>query len=139
MFQLAEFVSMVLISILGSLIFLGGWQWPVGGDVPVVVQVVLMAVKTTAFIIFFMWMRGTMPRLRVDQLMAYCWQLLLPFAFLQIIINGLALAYGWEEWTLTVMSGAATAGFLYLTYRGARQAGVVYQPAMAEQRVGSVL
>jgi NADH-quinone oxidoreductase subunit H len=140
MFQLAEFVSMVLISILGSLIFLGGWQWPLGGDVPVVGQVALMAVKTTGFILFFIWMRASLPRLRVDQLMAYCWQLLLPFAFLQIIINGLVLAYDWPNWTLTVMSLAALGALLYLTNRAARQSGVTHQPSTASaQSVGSVL
>lgn len=140
MFQMGEFVSMVLIAILGSLVFLGGWQWPIGGDVPVWAQVLLMAVKTSAFILFFMWMRGSMPRLRVDQLMAYCWQILLPFSFLQIIINGLALAYGWDNWSLTIMSGAATVAFLFITYRVARLSGIVYEPAAAgAQRVGSVL
>jgi len=140
MFQLGEFVSMVLISILGSLIFLGGWQWPLGGDVPVVGQMALMAVKTTGFILFFMLMRASLPRLRVDQLMAYCWQLLLPFAFLQIIINGLVLAYDWPNWTMTVMSLAALGALLYLTNRAARQSGVTYQPSTASaQRVGSVL
>jgi hypothetical protein len=77
-----------------------------------------MAVKTTAFILFFMWMRASLPRLRVDQLMAYCWQLLLPFAFLQIIINGLALAYDWPDWTLTVMSVAAGDGPVSCTEKG---------------------
>lgn len=139
MFQLGEFVSMVLISILASLVFLGGWHWPFGSDVPVAGQAAIMFVKTFTFILFFMWMRGSLPRLRVDQLMSYCWQLLLPFAFLQIIINGLVLAYGWEDWTLTILSGAATAGFLYVTYWAARRTGVVYQPPMAEQRVGSVM
>lgn len=140
MFQLGEFVGMLLISILGSLIFLGGWQWPIGGDVPVWAQALLMAAKTTVFILFFMWMRGSLPRLRVDQLMAYCWQILLPFSFLQIIVNGLALAYGWEDWTLTIMSGAATAAFLFITYRVVRLSGIVVDPAAAgAQRVGSVL
>ncbi len=140
MFQLGEFVGMVLISILGSLIFLGGWQWPVGGDVPVIVQVVLMSVKTAMFILFFMWMRASLPRLRVDQLMAFCWQLLLPFAFLQIIINGLALAYGWPLWTLTIMSLIGAGALIYLTSRAARQSGVMHQPSgVSAQRVGSVL
>ncbi|MCH8814108.1 MAG: NADH-quinone oxidoreductase subunit NuoH [Chloroflexi bacterium] len=140
MFQLGEFVSMVLISILGSLIFLGGWQWPVGGDVPVVVQIALMAVKTSAFILFFIWMRASLPRLRIDQMMAYCWQLLLPFAFLQIIINGLVLAYDWPHWTMTIMSLVALGAFVYVTNRAARQSGVTYQPSAASaQRVGSVL
>ncbi len=140
MFQLGEFVSMVLISMLGSLIFLGGWIWPVSlftDDVPVAAQVGLMLAKTFAFIIFFMWMRASMPRMRIDQLMAYCWQFLLPFAFLQIIINGLVLVYDWPNVIMTVLSGASAAVALYLTYRAARASGVKYQPG--QQRVGSVL
>jgi NADH-quinone oxidoreductase subunit H len=143
MFQLGEFVSMVLISILGSLIFLGGWIWPVSlftDDVPVLAQVALMLVKTFAFIIFFMWMRASLPRLRIDQMMAYCWQFLLPFAFLQIIINGLVLVYDWPNVIITVLSGASAAAAVYLTYRAARSSGVRYQAGgFAGQRVGSVL
>ena len=137
MFQMAEFVSMVLISILGSLIFLGGWNWPIGGDAPGVAQAALMFVKTSMFILFFMWMRGSLPRLRIDQMMSYCWQLLLPFAFLQIIINGLVLVYDWPDVALTVLSGNAAIFAVVLTYLAARRSGVRYQPG--HQRVGSVL
>src|SRR5439155_13997158 len=73
MFQLGEFVNLVLISILGSLIFLGGWQWPWSmfeRSVPVFWQVVQMALKTGVFIFFFMWMRASLPRLRIDQMMS---------------------------------------------------------------------
>lgn len=139
MFQLGEFVSMVLISILGALIFLGGWAWPLGNDTPTLVQAVVMFVKTSLFVFFFMWMRASMPRLRVDQLMAYCWQILLPFAFLQIIINGLVLVYDWPDWTLSILSGAAALALVYLTYAGARRSGVAQQRAAVAQRVGSVL
>ena len=140
MFQLGEFVSMVIISILGSLIFLGGWQWPwsmFDQSVPVAGQVVTMLAKTSLFIFFFMWVRVSLPRLRIDQMMSFCWQLLLPFAFLQIIINGLVLVYDWPNETLVLLSGAAAAGALYLTYRAARMSGVRYQPGY--QQVGSVL
>ncbi len=140
MFQLGEFVSMVLISILGSLIFLGGWNWPwsvFDESVPAAAQIVTMMLKTSAFIIFFMWIRGSLPRLRIDQMMSFCWQLLLPFAFLQIIINGLVLVYDWPNETLILLSGAAAAGAVYMTYRAARRSGVRYQPGY--QRVGSVL
>lgn len=140
MFQLGEFVSMVLISILGSLIFIGGWNWPwslFDESVPVVVQVVTMAVKTSMFIFVFMWVRASLPRLRIDQMMSFCWQMLLPFAFLQIIINGLVLVYDWPNEMLIPLSGLATAGAFYLTYRAARLSGVRYEPGY--QRVGSVL
>ncbi len=136
MFQMGEFVSLVMISVLGSLIFLGGWNWPISSD-SVAPQVIQMLIKTSAFILFFMWMRGSMPRLRIDQMMQYCWQILLPLAFLQIIINGLVLVYDWPDGLLTVLSGAALALALYLTYRAARASGVRYQPGF--ERVGSVL
>jgi hypothetical protein len=87
-----------------------------------------------------MWMRASLPRLRIDQLMAYCWQFLLPFAFLQIIINGLVLVYDWPNVIITVLSGASAAAAVYLTYRAARSSGVRYQAGgFAGQRVGSVL
>src|SRR5437867_10699368 len=142
MFQLGEFVSMVLISILGSLMFLGGWNWPwswlIDNDVPVAVQVVTMALKTSLFIFFFIWMRASLPRLRIDQMMSFCWQLLLPFALLQIIINGLVLVYGWPNEMLFFLSGASSAAAVYLTYRAARASGVRYEPG-GVQRVGTVL
>src|SRR5437870_3674917 len=141
MFQLGEFVNLVLISILGSLIFLGGWQWPwsvFDESVPVVAQIAMMAVKTAAFILFFIWMRASLPRLRIDQMMSFCWQILLPFALLQIIINGLVLVYGWPDEILLPLSGATSAAATYVTYRAARASGVRYEPG-GVQRVGSVL
>jgi NADH-quinone oxidoreductase subunit H len=136
MFQMAEFVSMVLISVLASLIFLGGWNWPLGKEVGLALQIPLIVVKTSAFILIFMWMRFSVPRLRIDQLMSFCWQVLLPFAFLQIIINGWVLVYDWPDWTLGVSSGLATLAAGYLTYRLARQAAD--EPVSPRlQRVGS--
>jgi NADH-quinone oxidoreductase subunit H len=85
-----------------------------------------------------MWMRASLPRLRIDQMMSFCWQLLLPFAFLQIIINGLVLVYDWPNITLTVLSGAAALAALYVIYLSARRSGVMYQQP-GYQRVGSVL
>ncbi|HEU4758467.1 MAG TPA: NADH-quinone oxidoreductase subunit NuoH [Dehalococcoidia bacterium] len=137
MFQMGEFVNMILISILASILFLGGWNWPGGNGVGEGLQVAWIVLKVSAFILFFMWMRASMPRLRIDQMMAFCWQVLLPFAFLQIIINGLVLVYGWPDWTLGALSGLATLAAAYVTYRGARQAAVPVSPRL--HRVGSVL
>ena len=137
MFQMAEFVSMVLLSVLGSLLFLGGWNWPGGNEVGAALQVPLILFKTSLFILFFMWMRASLPRLRIDQLMAFCWQVLLPFAFLQIIINGLVLVYDWPDVFLGLFSGAAAIAATYLTFKAVRQAAVPFTPRL--HRVGSVL
>jgi NADH-quinone oxidoreductase subunit H len=137
MFQMAEFGSMVLISLLASLVFLGGWNWPLGDGAGAALQVPLIFVKTSAFILFFMWMRFSLPRLRIDQLMAFCWQVLLPLAFLQIIVNGWVLVYGWPDWVLGVLSGTATLAAGYLTYRLARRAVEPVSPQL--HRVGGVL
>ncbi len=140
MFQLGEFASLVLFSVLGSLIFLGGWTWPLDPDgLDGSIQALLMVVKVAMFIIFFMWMRGSLPRLRIDQLMALCWQVLLPFTLLQIMINGLVLAYDWPDWTLTALSGAGAAAMIFVVYQAARREGVPLAPSAGPQRVGSVL
>jgi len=136
MFQMAEVANMVLISVLASLLFLGGWNWPLGEEVGAGLQVVLIFVKTSMFILVFMWLRGTLPRLRIDQMMAFCWQVLLPFAFLQIIINGWVLVYDWPDWVLGVLSGMAALAAGYLTYRMAWRAAEPVLPRL--HRVGSV-
>ena len=98
-------------------------------------QIPLILFKTSMFILLFMWLRFSLPRLRIDQMMAFCWQVLLPFAFLQIIINGWVLVYGWPDWVMGVLSGLATAVAVYLTYRGAQQAAEPVSPRL--HRVGS--
>ncbi len=137
MFQMGEFASMVIISVLASLLFLGGWNWPLGSEAGAGLQLPLIFVKTSFFILLFMWLKFSLPRLRIDQMMAFCWQVLLPFAFLQIIINGWVLVYGWPDWVLGVTSGLATLTAGYLTYRGARRAAEPVSPRL--HRVGSAL
>jgi NADH-quinone oxidoreductase subunit H len=139
MFQMGEFVSLVLISILASLIFLGGWIWPFSSSLDTWAQALLMTGKAFAFILFFMWMRASLPRLRIDQMMTLCWQILLPFTLLQIILNGLVLVYEWPEWTLTILSGAVAVALIFVIYQAARRSGVLYQQPASAQRVGGVL
>ncbi len=135
MFQLAEYVNLVLFSVLGSLLFLGGWNWPLGNEVGAGLQAPLIFIKTFAFIMLFFWIRATLPRLRIDQLMAYCWQILIPFAFLQIIINGASVVYDWPDWIMGALSGLATVAAGYLTYITARQTTAPYSPRYTSARI----
>jgi len=128
MFMMAEYVNLVLLSALTAIVFLGGWNWPLGNEVGPALQVPLMAVKTAIFILFFFWARAILPRLRIDQLMAYSWQVLLPLAFYQIIANGLVLVYDWPDVVLGVLSGAGAMAAIFLTYRMARRPAPVRRP-----------
>ena len=97
-FALTEYASMWGMSILASLVFLGGWEFPFGtsdfwGDYAWLYQLVLIFTKSFLLILIIMWISASFPRLRIDQLMAFCWKILLPFGFLQVVINGIVLVY----------------------------------------------
>jgi NADH-quinone oxidoreductase subunit H len=83
MFFLAEFLNLFLVSAIATTLFLGGWQGPV---LPSWLWFIL---KTTFVIFVIIWFKWTYPRLRVDQLMEFCWKVLLPAAFLNIILTGI--------------------------------------------------
>jgi NADH-quinone oxidoreductase subunit H len=83
MFFLAEFLNLFLVSAIAATLFLGGWQGPF---LPSWLWFIL---KTTLIIFIIIWFKWTFPRLRVDQLMEFCWKVLLPAAFLNLIIAGL--------------------------------------------------
>jgi NADH-quinone oxidoreductase subunit H len=112
MFQLTEYASMWAFSVFGSVIFLGGWNIPDthnwGGPVWLY-QLIITLVKSFFWIIAIFWVRTTVPRLRIDQLMSFCWKVLLPLALVQLLVNGFILVYGWPEELLfaTSLIGAA--------------------------------
>jgi NADH-quinone oxidoreductase subunit H len=116
MFQLTSYVNMYGYSLLGAFVFLGGWEWPFGTDWGWGWQLFLTVAKMSLFIIFFLWVRASFPRMRVDQLMQYAWKVLIPFALLQIFLNGLVLVYDLPDALLLVTSGAAAAALVALAY-----------------------
>lgn len=99
MFFLAEYANMFAVSALITTLFFGGYQSPFGylGNligVPALVpfeQLFWFATKGLFFVFVQMWLRWTLPRLRVDQLMTVCWKYLIPYAFANLIIVGLII------------------------------------------------
>jgi NADH-quinone oxidoreductase subunit H len=96
-FFLAEYANMFAISVIVSALFLGGFQSPVGyiGKllniewlIPIE-QFFWFSSKGIFFVFVQMWLRWTLPRFRVDQLMAFCWKYLIPFSFVILLIVGL--------------------------------------------------
>ena len=94
MFFMAEYSNMVTVGCLATILFLGGWSGPVFG--PPVLQAVLpifwFALRVVFFMFVYIWVRGTLPRFRYDQLMAFAWKFLLPLAIANIMITALVVA-----------------------------------------------
>jgi len=89
MFFLAEFVNMFTASVLAVTLFFGGWMSPFGPDFGP--SWMWFLGKTLFFVFVLMWYRWTYPRLRVDQLMGFAWKVLLPLAFLNILLTGIGI------------------------------------------------
>ena len=98
MFYLAEYANTFAIGALSTLLFLGGWNGPL------LPGVVWFGIKTIAVIFVIFWLRATLPRLRIDQLMGLCWKFLIPVAFLNILVTGVYAFYEWPSWTMFLMS-----------------------------------
>jgi NADH-quinone oxidoreductase subunit H len=89
LFYAAEYVGMVLMSFLGAICFLGGWNGPDFWLLSKVPPVIWLLMKVYAFIFFYLWIRATLPRYRYDQLMGLGWKLFLPLTLANILITGL--------------------------------------------------
>ena len=112
MFQLAEYASTFLVAVLSVLLFFGGWRgpWiPADGFLAQVMMAFWLFAKVTAVFLVIIWIRMTVPRFRIDQLMGLAWKVFVPLSFVNVLITAFYLFYGWPDWTVTVMSLAALA------------------------------
>ncbi len=95
MFFMAEYTNMITVACLATLLFFGGWNGPLFG--PRILQTFLpvfyFAAKVFVFLFIYIWVRGTLPRFRYDQLMAFGWKFLLPLALVNLIATAIAVAW----------------------------------------------
>ncbi len=87
LFYMAEYIHMLTVSAIASTMFLGGYQGPFG----ILPGVHWLFIKIMFFIFVFMWIRGTLPRFRYDQLMRFGWKFLLPLALANIFVTAVVL------------------------------------------------
>ncbi len=94
MFFMAEYSNMITVACLASLLFLGGWGGPVFGPdiVKAILPVFWFALRIFVFLFIYIWVRGTLPRFRYDQLMAFGWKFLLPVAIANLMVTALVVA-----------------------------------------------
>jgi NADH-quinone oxidoreductase subunit H len=87
-FFMAEYINVVVISGIAVTMFLGGWH----GPGPVALAPLWVILKMAVFVILFIWIRATLPRLRYDQLMSFGWKVLLPLATLNALVTAIVVA-----------------------------------------------
>ncbi len=84
-FFLAFFLNTLLLGAVSTTLFLGGWQGPFVDQVPLL-GLVYFFIKATVMVLVFMWVRATFPRLRIDQMMAFAWKVLVPLGLVLVIV-----------------------------------------------------
>ena len=102
MFFMAEYANMITVACVATLLFFGGAGSPFGhlfdhfGNgwfIAAALPVFWFVAKVFAFLLLYIWVRGTLPRFRYDHLMGFGWKFLMPIAILNILFTALALAY----------------------------------------------
>jgi NADH-quinone oxidoreductase subunit H len=92
---MAEYANMITVACVATLLFLGGWHGPLFG--PPLLRILLplfwFGAKVFAFLFLYIWVRGTLPRFRYDQLMAFGWKFLLPVAIANLVATAIAVAW----------------------------------------------
>jgi NADH-quinone oxidoreductase subunit H len=101
MFFMAEYANMITVACVATLLFFGGPSSPLGHLLPdnfggpilsAIFPILWFVAKVLAFLLLYIWVRGTLPRFRYDQLMSFGWKFLLPVAILNIIVTSLVFA-----------------------------------------------
>src|SRR5881396_3320376 len=90
MLALSEYGNVTVVCSIMTTLWFGGWQGP-GVDAFPLIGVVWFTLKVYAFILAFMWIRATLPRLRIDQLMSLCWKGLIPMTLTNLVITATLL------------------------------------------------
>jgi NADH-quinone oxidoreductase subunit H len=119
LFFLAEYTEAVAISAIITTIYLGGWKGPF------LPPVLWFLIKLFAVFIVIIWIRSTLPRLRIDQVMGFAWKFLLPLAFINLLITGIQVVF-WpnvSQWVIVGVNIALAAVLIVLFSRFFRTRG----------------
>jgi NADH-quinone oxidoreductase subunit H len=96
LFYMSEYVKMIAMSALFATFFLGGWSGPFVDQPGIgpVLSVIYLAIKILLGLLFIVWTRATLPRIRYDKLMAFGWKILLPIGLANIVVTALLIVLG---------------------------------------------
>ena len=134
-FYIAEYTNLAAVSAIATTLFLGGWRGPWASQVPALGPL-YFTVKTLAIIFLLMWIRGTWPRFRIDQMMGFAWKVLVPAALANLMWVAIVLkvpAPSLVQWVLALAGNLAIMlGTLTLLGRSAKR----YAASMPVSRPG---
>ena len=104
-FFLTEYAGLATMAFLATILFLGGWTGPFSEQVPIL-QPFYLLVKMAGIILVVFWIRAPLPRLRIDQLMAFAWKIAIPASLLNLLVVATVVwvqhQNGWELWVTSV-------------------------------------
>jgi NADH-quinone oxidoreductase subunit H len=120
MFMMAEYIGMIAVSAIAIMLFFGGYHLFPVDNLPIFGPLIFLG-KIVAFLTFFIWVRGTLPRIRYDRLMAFGWKVLLPLSLVSVAWTAIAVVLRDTSMTLyTISSGifflvVIVGGFFFLS------------------------
>lgn len=115
LFMMAEYLGMIAISMIFSALYLGGFQDGFGlvNSIPMLGPLVMIG-KVVLLLVFMIWIRATLPRIRYDRLMQFGWKILLPLALVAVVWTAISLVVG-DTFKSTLAYGVAS-GVLFLIF-----------------------
>ncbi|MEM9950776.1 MAG: NADH-quinone oxidoreductase subunit NuoH [Chloroflexota bacterium] len=127
MFMMAEYMGMIAVSAIAINMYFGGYHLFPVGNVPILGPLIMIG-KIATFLFFFIWVRGTLPRIRYDRLMSFGWKILLPLALVSVAWTAIAVVLRESSFTAyVVVSGI----FFFVVVAG----GYGFLNAQAEEDV----
>ena len=119
LFFLAEYTEAVAISAIITTLYLGGWKGPF------LPPVLWFLIKVFAVFILIIWVRSTLPRLRIDQVMGFAWKFLLPLALINLMVTGIQVVvwHNLSQWIIVGVNIVITAVLIVLFSRFFRTRG----------------
>lgn len=93
LFFVAEYTAMVVNGAIVTTVFLGGWKWPaVVSDLHPLAGVALFLAKVLLVLFLFVWIRASVPRVRYDKFMKFCWKFVVPLALVNLAVTAVVVA-----------------------------------------------
>lgn len=116
-YQMAEYINMMTVSAVAATLFLGGWSLFGLERLFPGFSIIIFVAKVAIFLFLFIWLRATLPRIRYDRLMRLGWQILLPFAVLNVVITATIVAFGLPWWINGIVGLLIVLGALFYIRR----------------------